>query len=591
MNIDKRLTPDYIFESSWEVCNKVGGIYTVLATRANSLQKLYKDHVFFVGPDIENGGNNQWFKEDKGIYREWLNHAFHNQQLMIRAGRWDIPGKPLTFLVRFDNFMERRDDIYRNMWVDFAVDSLAAYGDYHHSTIFAYTAGLLIESFYRFHNLQPYNVIAHFNEWMLGAGALYIKKHVPKIATIFTTHATSIGRSIAGNNLPLYIDLNKYNGDITADELNMTSKHSIEKHTAHNVDCFTTVSEITATESEQLLGRRPDVVTPNGFDKKFIPKAKAYERAHKRAREVLLNVAEKRTGQTLSQDSLLIGISGRYEYKNKGIDLFIDALKRLNGIRELKRDLVGFIMVPSQISGPREDLQTAIFNKKTGASKKRGKEKSAEVVQETRFNNLADSLNFEDFGIEEQFTTHKLVHPEHDPVLNHINHVGLNNSPDDRVKIVFVPSYLNGADGIFNLDYYNLLIGLDMSLFPSYYEPWGYTPHESIAFSIPTITTSLSGFGVWARGKAGKENGINSGVKVINRDDNNYSDVVEEIVSTIYQFTLRSSDEVKVIKEKAAKLSDLADWAHFITYYREAYAKALHNSFIRLSNPYKLKSD
>ena len=566
MQIDVKLTPDYIFETSWEVCNKVGGIYTVLSTRANSLQKLYKDRIFFIGPDIWKTNESPWFIEDPSLYASWRDHARNNQHLEIRAGRWDVPGEPIVFLVKYEQFLDRKNDIYSEMWTDFGVDSLTAYGDYHESTLFAYATGLLIESFYRFHRLETENVIAHFNEWMMGAGSLYIKKNVPKIATIFTTHATSIGRSISGNNLPLYSHLHEYNGDQMARQLNMTAKHSIEKKAARNVDCLTTVSDITGRECAQFLQRQPDVITPNGFEKDFIPTGKAFTLARQKARGVLLDVAEKTIGHAVHRDALLVATSGRYEYKNKGIDIFIDAMKHLQEMPELTKDVIAFIMVPGWIKGPREDLQAALDGK--DAAGKKG-----------------------DFARECPFVTHELVEPHHDAVVDRIKHQGLCNAPTNRVKIIFVPSYLNGNDGIFNLAYYDLLIGLDMTVFPSYYEPWGYTPHESVAFSIPTVTTSLAGFGTWAGKKSNKEVILDRGVEVVYRDDNNYPEVVKEIAEVIYDFSLKSDEQVTLLKRKAARLSDRADWEHFITHYQEAYRKALHNSFTRLSKPYKLNAD
>ncbi|HMM18314.1 MAG TPA: glycogen/starch synthase, partial [Petrimonas sp.] len=210
--MDAKHTPDYIFEASWEVCNKVGGIYTVLSTKANSLQKLYKDKVFFIGPDILQASDNPWFLEEKELYADWRNFARINQNLEIRAGRWNVPGNPIVFLIKFDRFFEQKNSIYSEMWLDFGVDSMYAYGDYDESSMFAYASGVVIESFYRFHRLEACHVIAHFDEWQLGMGALYIKKYVPKIATVFTTHATGVGRSIAGNGLPLYNHLKNYNG-------------------------------------------------------------------------------------------------------------------------------------------------------------------------------------------------------------------------------------------------------------------------------------------------------------------------------------------------------------------------------------------
>lgn len=562
MIIEAQHTPDYIFETSWEVCNKVGGIYTVLSTRANSLQKLYKDRIFFVGPDVWKNKTNPWFKPDPTLFRPWIDFARTNQHLEIRAGRWDVPGEPIVFLIKFDKFFQKKDDIYSQMWLDFGVESMQAYGDYHESSMFAYATGLLMESFYRYHHLEANDVVAHFNEWQLGAGALYIRKNVPKIATIFTTHATSIGRSIAGNNLPLYNHLKGYNGDQMARELNMVSKHSMEKKAAQNVDCLTTVSDITAQECAQFLQRQPEVVTPNGFEKDFIPVGEAHKIARKNARKVLRNVAEKVLEHTVHPDALLVCISGRYEYKNKGIDVFIEAMNILRKTPQLSKDVVAFIMVPGWIDGPRRDIQK-------------------------KLNSVPDS---ELVSTGCPFTTHVLHDPENDSVIRQLKASGFCNDENNRVKIIFVPSYLNGNDGVFNVDYYDLLIGMDISVFPSYYEPWGYTPHESVAFSIPTITTSLSGFGVWAK-KEGDKKGIDDGVEVISRDDDNFQEVAQEIASIIFDFTLKSVEQINFLRECASALSDKADWEHFIEYYQEAYSKALHNSFIRLSKPCKLKHE
>lgn len=565
MQMDAKHTPDYIFEISWEVCNKVGGIYTVLSTKAKSLQKLYKDRIFFIGPDVVKKSENPWFIEDKELYLAWKEFAKINQNLEIRIGRWNVPGEPIVFLIKFDKFFEKKNSIYSEMWLDFGVDSMYAYGDYDESSMFAYASGVVLESFYRFHHLEADNVIAHFNEWQLGMGALFIKKYVPKIATVFTTHATGIGRSIAGNGLPLYNHLKSYNGDQMARQLNMVAKHSIEKKAAQNVDCFTTVSDITAQECAQFLQRQPDVVTPNGFEKGFIPKGLNYRRTRKKARETLLNVAEKLLGHFVHPDALLVGISGRYEYKNKGIDVFIDAMDKLRKMPQLSKDVIAFIMIPAWIKGPRKDLQSALFETDEKKNKK--------IINQC------------------PFVTHQLHDIDNDKIANHLKYLGFCNAENERVKVIFVPSYLNGYDGVFNMDYYDLLIGLDVSVFPSYYEPWGYTPHESVAFSIPTITTTLAGFGVWAMKNGNPEKGLGDGVQVIYRDDSNHHEVAEEIATTIYDFTLKSVDQVNLLKKIATELSDRADWEHFITYYQEAYRKALHNSFIRLSKPARYKAD
>lgn len=550
MHTEPDYSPDYIFESSWEVCNMVGGIYTVLSSRANSLQKLYTDKIIFIGPDLWDETESPWFKEDDSLLKEWREHVDIKERLRIRIGRWQVPGNPITVLVNFDKYYKHKNDIYSQMWSNFGVDSLPSYGDYDEASMFAYATGVVIESYYNYFKLENKKVVAHFNEWMMGMGALYIKHFVPKIATIFTTHATSIGRSIASNNLPLYKNFYEFNGDQMAQELNMVSKHSVEKITAQNVDCFTTVSDITAKECKQFLGREPDVVTPNGFEKGFIPKNKAYVQKQSLARKTLLRVSEALLGHSIADDALLVGLSGRYEYKNKGIDVFIDALNNLRHNKYLKKDTIAFIMVPAWVKDPRMDLQQRL--------------------------NEPGKANFEN-PLFFPFITHNLYEPQNDPLLLQLKRLNFTNSENERVKVIFVPSYLNGNDGIFGTTYYDLLIGLDATVFPSYYEPWGYTPHESVAFSVPTITTSLSGFGAWAQ-KMGDEEGIDDGVEVIYRDEDNYAYVANAIANTLFELSQKSKEEIKEIKNAALGFADLADWEHFIQFYQEAYGIALQNS-------------
>lgn len=556
MKHEIKYTPDYIFETSWEVCNKVGGIYTVLSTRANSMQQLHKDKTLFIGPDVLRDSHNPWFLEDNKVFGDWIQYALTKENLDIRVGRWDVPGNPIAILINYKRFFKQKNEIYGQMWADFGVDSMQANGDYDDSCLFSYAAGVVIESFYRFHNLEDKNIIAHFNEWQTGMGALYIKKNVPKIATAFTTHATGIGRSIAGNGFPLYNHLSSYNGDQMARQLGMVAKHSVEKQAALNVDCFTTVSDITARECAQFLQRQPDVITTNGFEKGFIPKGTAHKAAIKNARKILLAVAEKTLGHSIHKDALFVATSGRYEYKNKGIDVFIDAMNQLRQMKHLSKDVIAFIMVPGWIKGPRQDL----MNELNG---------NGDCNSEGRC----------------PFVTHELHDPNNDPVMNQIRHLGFCNAPDDRVKIIFVPSYLHGSDGIFNADYYDLLVGMDLTIFPSYYEPWGYTPHESVAFSVPTITTTLAGFGTWAI-KAGEQRGIDDGVEVIYRDDNNSGEVAKDIAEIILDFSLKSVEQISMLRKCAYQLSEKSDWAHFFVHYQETYSKALHNSYLRLSKAF-----
>lgn len=551
---EKRLAPKYIFESSWEVCNKVGGIYTVLSTRAKTLQEQLHDKLIFIGPDFWIDKENPLFKENKQLLAKWRKAA-KSEGLDIRVGRWQIPGEPIAVLLDFSSFFEKKNEIYAWAWDNYQVDSLHAYGDYDEASMFSYGAGKVVESYYKFFGLTADdNVIYQAHEWMTCLGALYVQKAVPEIATIFTTHATSIGRSIAGNNKPLYDYLWAYNGDQMAQELNMQSKHSIEKQTAHNVDCFTTVSDITATECKFLLDKNVDAVLTNGFENDFVPaQGKAFNAARKKARKVMLNVANNLLGTNLTDDTIIISTGGRYEFKNKGIDMFVDALNRLRLDESLKKDVLVFINVPAWVKGPRIDLQKRL----------QGKQKHVIPCGDSRI-------------------THDLHNQEQDMVLNQMNWLDMHNRESEHLKVIFVPCYLNGKDGIFNMHYYDLLIGNDLCVYPSYYEPWGYTPTESVAFLVPCITTDLAGFGLWVNSLKGGYSELVDGVKVIHRTDSNFVEASEALKATILNFSQADSKWVAQMRKNAGQIAEKALWAHFIENYYNAYNIALNNRNKRL---------
>lgn len=536
---------DMIFETSWEVCNKIGGIYTVLSTKAQTLQNLYKDKTIFIGPDVWTEETpSPYFSEVPSLLKPWRDKAQLPEGVKVRVGRWNIPGKPIVILVDFQGMYRLKDYYYGEMWERFGVDSLHAYGDYDEGCAFALAAGAVIESICSYKRMRHKNVLAHFDEWTTGMGLLYTKWKVPYIGTIFTTHATSIGRSICGNGKPLYDYMAGYNGDQMARELNMESKHSLEKAAAHAADCFTTVSDVTAAECEQLLERRPDIVTPNGFPADWAPTKIRQKRARQAAREAMLNVGSKLSGHQLPEDTFIVATSGRCEFRNKGIDVFLDAAERLRH-EAPGRNLLLYILVPAWPKAPRNDLKEAL---------------------------AADKV---DGPLSEPVITHELNNPYDDAIINRIRQLGFANQGDDaKVQVVYVPCYLTGNDGIFDMSYYDMLAGLDLTAFPSYYEPWGYTPLESVAFGVPTVTTSLSGFGQWVL-SSGKNGFDKSGVVVIARNDSNYDDVVKALADSMLQMAKATPEIIAADSAAARETADKAEWNYFITYYVDAFRIAL----------------
>ena len=547
------MKPDYVFESSWEVCNKVGGIYTVLSTRANTLQQEMQDKVFFIGPDVWHENTCPYFKEDAKLLAEWKKTATE-EGLKVKVGRWTIPGNPIAILVDFQKYFEKKNEIYGWLWENYQVDSLHAYGDYDEASMFSYAAGLVVESYYKFALSNKDKVIYHANEWMTGLGLLYVNNKLPQVGTIFTTHATSIGRSIAGNMKPLYDYLFAYNGDQMAGELNMQSKHSIEKQTAFHCDCFTTVSEITARECVELLDKKVDEVLPNGFDNSFVPaNAATFTRKRKAARKRLLDVANALLGESLGDDTLIVSTSGRYEFRNKGVDVYIESMNRLLRDKELKKKVLAFIEVPGWVGEPRQDLKERL-----------------------------DSGKQYDTPLEVPQVTHWLHEMSHDNVLSMMKYYDMHNRKEDNVKVIFLPCYLDGNDGILNMTYYDIILGNDLCIYPSYYEPWGYTPLEAIAFKVPCITTDLAGFGQWVNTEVGHYGELKDGVKVIHRTDYNYSEVADAIKDTVAEFSAMTKKQVADARSAAEKLSKKALWSEFIKYYHQAYDLALSRASLRM---------
>lgn len=541
---------DFLFETSWEVCNKVGGIYTVISTKALNVANEFGDNYILIGPDVWRDENtNPEFTPDEGMFLPWKAVAAQ-EGLNVKTGRWNIKGNPRVMLIDFTPYFGQQNEIFARFWETYKLDSISGQWDYIEPALFGYAAGKVIESFTTYYREYP-KVVAQFHEWMTGMGVLYLEKNAPWITTSFTTHATVLGRSIAGNNRKLYSRLREFSPEQTAHEFNVISKQSLEKISAQQADVFTTVSEITGRECEAFLGKKPDIITPNGFEDSFVPAAEEFDAARKAARDKLLSVAGALLGQELPDDTLLISTSGRYEYRNKGIDLFLSSLGEINRKADTERQCVAFILVPAYHKGPRQDLLAALNN-------------GTEITDSDRY------------------LTHGLHYVHDDPVIKQLGRENIHNSPEEKVKVIFVPSYLNGNDGIFNMPYYDLLIGFDLTLYPSYYEPWGYTPLESLMFRIPTVTTNLSGFGMWINTYFEKPG---DGCLVLNRTDDNEPEVIKGMEKFIRRFLLLTPAETLEARDKAWEISRIANWNTLFRYYTDAYRMAMEESSERREQP------
>ncbi len=539
--------PDYVFEISWEVCNKLGGIYTVISTKAPLMRQEFNDRFIMIGPDLYKGeAGNREFLEDPELFKDWKTQ-FNADGLKFRIGRWDIPSKPIAILIDFSPLFSKKDTIFSELWTKNKVDSIKGGWDYTEPALFGVASGKVIENFTRFYARPNEHILAHFHEWMTGAGVLYLENNIPEIATVFTTHATFTGRALCGSGQAFYSRFDTYNGDQVAKDFNVTAQHSLEKTAAISANAFTTVSDNTARECQQLLGKAVDKITINGFDDSILPNTAQFVKKRSDSREKLLKIASAVTGHQVAADSFLVATTGRYEYRNKGIDLFVDAVADLNH-KELQKEIIAFVVVPAAHNIAIPEVSSGI-----------------------------DTGNFTR-GNAPIALTHYLQDPDNDAILKQIRNSGLTNTQNSKVNIVYAPIYLDGRDGVFNMPYYEVLMGLDLTVFPSYYEPFGYTPLESLAFHVPTVTTTLTGFGQQVKSNL---KDYKAGMLVIDRSDFNDRTVTEQMTNHIFNFSTKDETEMQKAREKAFEISRSFLWKNLIGNYHEVYQQALERHALR----------
>ncbi|MBU1965005.1 MAG: alpha-glucan family phosphorylase, partial [Proteobacteria bacterium] len=531
----------YLFEVSWEVCNKVGGIYTVITSKLPEATKLFGERYFVLGPDLK---TNPDFEETDEECWNRVREGVAIKEIPCRFGRWKVPGRPKAILVGFGKKYDKEQLLFR-IWEDYGVDSIAGGWDYMEPVMFSYAASEVIETIYTsVVRPQGMRAVAQFHEWMTGAGLLGLKKRAPEIGTVFTTHATTLGRTLASHGMDIYTTMDHISPQREATAHNITAKCSMEAASAREADCFTTVSEITASEAKNFLGRPPDLITPNGLDIENIPDLAADRTAALKSRKKLLAAATRFLGRDFPADAKIMLISGRGEFRNKGVDLFLSALGRLN-----------------QEMGPDQTILAFIF-----------------VLGD--YTDLIPSLKSDDVRPDPgnpPIASHRLRYEASDPILQACERLGLKNFPQNRVQVIFVPAYLNGHDGLINMTYYEALAGCDLGVFPSYYEPWGYTPLESAAYAVPTLTTDQAGFGLWAQHAVGK----NSGIILLNRLGQPDEAIENNLHDIFSDFLRRDEADLQGMRVGARAAASQANWKDFFKHYEQAFDQAFAKSLSR----------
>jgi len=584
---------DYLFESSWEVCNKCGGINTVIKTKARYMLEYYKNY-FFIGPYFKNKAEVELLpKEPPGF----LKHIFKDlkrEGIICYYGTWQISGEPNTILIDFKNYFSKKDLMKKELWEQFKIDSLSAQHDFDEPIVYSWCVGMLLERIAQL--LHDKNVVAHFHEWMAGASLLYLKKQNSRIRTVFTTHATMLGRSLAGSGFDLYSNLEKFDSIQKAKEIDILAKHTTEVACAKNSDIFTTVSEITAIEAEHLLGRKPDMLLLNGICTERYPTIEETSIRHVQNREKLRELLTYHFFPYYTFDlneNLIFFFAGRYEFRNKGLDVLIKALGKLNQKlkeRDSSRSVSIFFWVPMSPKGIKFEL---LENKNYYRHIKNSvKEKSDSILQQivtdliSRKQSMKESfsekellkdlkgniLSFQRSG-NPSILTHNLDNEYNDPLIQGLLAEGLDNKPDDKVKVLVYPVYLDGNDGLLDMQIYDAMSGSHLGIFPSYYEPWGYTPVEAAAMGVPFVTSDLSGFGRFIRDK--HMSNEKKGRYILEQMNKTHEEVINDLADIMFSYSEKDHAERVQSKINAKFLSELVDWKQFVKFYVEAHNMAL----------------
>jgi glycogen(starch) synthase len=587
-------TKDYLFEVSWEVCNKVGGIYTVLSSKAEQAMQHYTNYCL-IGPYIAHNARIEFTQQQAPELFSKVFDALAREGIKCHYGVWEeVKGKPRVILIDFSGMADKKNNIKSDYWNDYAIDSLRGYWDFEEPALWSYCAGRLISMLNS--ALNGAHVVAQFHEWLAAFGLLYLKKH-SKVATVFTTHATVLGRALSGNGVDLYHSLNTIDPIAEAYKNNIEAKHLTEKAAALNATVFTTVSEITAMEAEKFLGRRPEVLLYNGLDIEKFPSFEDISIKHRISRDKIREFLTYYFFPYYTFDiarNLIFYTIGRCEYHNKGYDILVKALGLLNQrLREqgtapvANHSVSVFFWIPMEHQGVNINVLEnknyymhikdyvningpEILTRLTYDLISRKAHPEQGLLNDAFISNLKkDMIAFERQG-NPPLSTH-VMDESKNALLSALKDNGLLNRPTDPVKVIVEPVYIDGSDGFIDLTYYDAIIGCHLGLFPSYYEPWGYTPMESMALGVPALTTDLSGFGMFIKNHSLETDGV----YVLERFNKPEDALVKEFANMLYTFMQYTQEHRIDCKLNAKALASKADWKLFIEHYITAHNMAL----------------
>jgi len=613
-------TPETVFEVSWEVCNKVGGIYTVVKSKAEYMMEMYDGHYYLIGPYFMNKAAGEFSEEVAPAVLKPAFDALQKEGIICHFGKWIAGGGAHVILLDFAGFTVNTNKIKKELWDEFKIDSMgSAWHEYDEPIVWSYAAGKVIETITSTPGFGG-RTVAQFHEWLAAGGLLYLKSKRTgdnesssgnlssgntrtRVATVFTTHATILGRTMSSADMDLYSVMDKVEPMKEAYRLAIHTKYQTEFAAAQNADVFTTVSEITGMEAEKLLLRKPDVLLPNGLNIKNFPTFEEAEGKHKLYKNKILEFAISNFFPYYSFDihnTIVFFLCGRYEFRDKGIDVYIEALGKLNEMLKTKKDfnktIIAFCWVPAGVRGIKHTLleNRTLYNDLKESVDDDMDYIKTEVMhavlagKNLPMNDLFRRETLPELAMKRNrfmkngtpsVCTHDLYDEGNDAIMKAFKAAGLNNQKEDKIKVVFYPVYLSGSDGLFDTNYYESMMGGNLGIFPSYYEPWGYTPLEGAALCTCSVTTDLAGFGRYIQDKV--EFQIMPGVYVVRRLNRPYNDVVNEMTRIMLNFSMLDSEGRSTNRLAAKKLSMLADWKNLVVNYKTAHELAIKKAFAK----------
>jgi glycogen(starch) synthase len=592
-----------VIEISYEVANKVGGIYTVLVSKSQKMLQNYSGYMAIGFYNAEQAGVR--FETDKELSKKMQKIVSTVEQkygFRVYCGKWLVKGqKPDCLLIDLASFRGKANEVKKELWENFGIDSLNSDEWFNEPVVWAKAAGLLVEEMLK-ENFFKRRTVVHCHEWLAGTALLHLKQKKADCGTVFTTHATTLGRSVAESDADLVemieegLKQKKCAENEIVYKYNVQAKHLLEKACAEKAGVFTTVSEITAKEAEWVLCKKPDVLTPNGLDLAGFPLMEDLSDLHikmrNQIRKFVLDYFIPYYDLDV-KDTLFYFISGRQEFHNKGIDVFIEALGKLN--RHLKarketKTIVAFVFIPNGnvnrnieliknlsrfqrledlVDNELPEIKERIF---TEISKGKMPDESCVLSEQFLFD-LKKLLAKIRYTKDQNAPLSPFDMPYENEITIALKKNELLNGKNDKVKVIYYPDYLSSADGLLGMNYYDATIGSHLGIFPSYYEPWGYTPLETAAYGVMAITTDLAGFGQFIKKEMQKTQ--KKGIFVLEREGKTKSEIVDGLFKIMLEIYKTDKKERIDYKIGAKELSFSADWGTLIENYTKAYEMAL----------------